>query len=162
MVVFIPVINHENYLEDMKKYYGENDSIVLKLVEKYKSLPPVQPPRNYRRDMNLPESTDYVCVNLTVSKSGNVRAKVEAPMANLFAKYYTKGIKPPVDEHIRALKAFGYPDDILERVLAKDQKKENKDDIELIFGKYSKKSSSKPKKLTSRESLKRKMKSSRK
>lgn len=157
---FIPVINHETYLRDMKRHYGEDDPQVLELVEKYRSLPPIQPPRNPRRDMKLPESTDHVCVSLTVLKTGKVRAKVEAPMANLFSKYYTKGLKPPVDEHIRALKAFGYPDDILERVLEKEQKGVDNTDIDLIFSKYSKKSSSKPKKLSVRESLNKKIKAS--
>lgn len=157
-MVFIPVINHEEYLDDMKKYYGEDDPQVLELVEKYKNVPPTRNVTNNSRLINIPSYTEYVCVNFNISKTGKIRVKIEAPMDNLFVKYYSKGIKPPVDEHIRALKAFGYPDTILERVLDKSQKKHNEINIDAIFGKYTKKSSSKPKKLSSRDSLKRKMK----
>lgn len=90
---------------------------------------------------------DHVVVRLRVVGGDRVRAYVGAPMSVLHEKYYSKCIKPPLDVQLRALKNFGYPDHVLEKVLINAQKpKPNDDDfIESIFGKYTNKTS-KPKK----------------
>ena len=95
--------------------------------------------------------------------SGKVKAKIICPLTKIYENYFSNTVKPPIGEYIRGLKSFGYPDDVLEMVLTREQTR-SKDKIrmenviESIFGKYSTKSSSKPKKATTKEQLTKRLK----
>ena len=108
---------------------------------KYTSEPPPS-----KEPITVSSDIDHVVVRLRVV-GDRVKTYVGAPMNVIHEKYYSKCIKPPLDIKLRALKNFGYPDHVLEKVLINAQKpKPNHDDfIESIFGKYSNKTS-KPKK----------------
>jgi hypothetical protein len=102
---------------------------------------------------------DHVVVRLRVTKSGTVRSYVGAPMESIYENYYNKCKFPPLDVKLKALKNFGYPNHVLEKVLINAQKpKKNDDDfIESIFGNFSGKTS-KPKKKSVMEELRSRLK----
>ena len=98
---------------------------------------------------DVPKNPDHVVVRFRVLASGKVKAYVGAPMSIIQTEYFNKGVKPPVDVYLKALKNFGYPNSYLEKVLANamnaDKKKaEMEAVIDRVFGKYSTKTS-KPK-----------------
>lgn len=85
----------------------------------------------------------------------------KTPLFKMVDTYFSKGVSPPVDEYVICLKKAGYSEHILKKVIIQDVEKErnkNKNDIEIIFGKFSKKGPSKPKKLSHLESLSKKIK----
>lgn len=102
---------------------------------------------------------DHVVVRLRVTKSGTVRSYVGAPMESIYENYYNKCKFPPLDVKLKALKNFGYPNHVLEKVLINAQKPKSNDDdfIESIFGKFSGKTS-KPKKKSVMDELRSKFK----
>ena len=148
---FIPVMYWKNYLLDLERS-GTSAEIVDRIRKEHEEWMrdhPVVESICECKNVNIPNSPDAVVVNITVSKSGKIKTSVEAPMELLYTKYYSNGVRPPIDEHIKALKKFGYPDEVLLKVLKKHQKRVERSDeddmfIEKIFGKGGTKAS-KPK-----------------
>ena len=102
------------------------------------------------------ESTDIVSkavVDLKI-KSGKVSVTISCPIENLYTKYYSKGMKPPLKERILAYSKIGYTNQQLAKMIKNDDdyKKtsiENDKFIETIFGDASKKkTTAAPKKKT--------------
>ena len=78
-------------------------------------------------------------------------------MEGVYHKYFSKGVRPPIGEYLKALKKFGYPESVLMKVLDKHQRMEAKSAeldtfIEAIFGKGGGKAS-KPKAKSNRDRL---------
>lgn len=178
---FVPIMNYESYLEakniserryahtllpkDREKYLEELEVRMAKIRSKHEQWyathqPP--PPKPQNEPINVPNSIDHVIVNIKVLKSGNIKVNLSAPMAPIYEKYISKCVRPPLIEHLKALKRFGYPDWVLEKVVKKhermpEERKKMEDVIETVFAKYSNTKPSKPKKKTVGDQLNSKM-----
>lgn len=178
---FVPIMNYESYLtsmelsdrrraqclppKDKERYLEEMEIRLAKIKSKheawYEAHPP-PPPKPKPEPINVPKDMNHVIVDLKVTKTGKVKAYVGAPMAEIHDQYLSKGVRPPLIEHLRALKRFGYPDWVLEKVVKAhekipEKKKKMEEMIETVFGKYSNSKPSKPKKKTVTEQLNTKM-----
>lgn len=174
---FAPILNHEAYLvsmelcekrhaqslppKDREKYLEETEVRLAKIRSNheawYAARPPPRP-KPQKEPINVPKTIDHVFVNLKVLKSGMIKVTMSAPMAPIHEKYLSKGVRPPLMEHLKALKRFGYPDWVLEKVVNKHEKlpeeqKRMEEVIETVFGKYSNSKPSKPKKKSVTEQL---------
>lgn len=178
---FVPIMNYESYLTSMEmsekryaktlepkareKYLEEMEIRLAKIKSKHEAwhaAHPPPPPKPKPEPINVPNDMDYVIVDLKVTKTGKVKAYVGAPMAEIHDQYLSKGVRPPLIEHLRALKRFRYPDWVLEKVVKEheklpEKKKKMEEMIETVFGKYSNSKPSKPKKKTVTEQLTSKM-----
>ena len=129
--------------------------------ERTHTPPPPPPPKEV---INVPSDPCHVFVTTKVGKDGKVKVSMNAPMAGIYEKYFSKGTRPPIKEYLKALKQFGYPDSVLEKVLLNhiDRPKKQKEldaAFERIFSKYNTKSKpSKPKKLPVSDRIKKIMK----
>lgn len=149
------------------EYFTRCDAIIQKIIsdhEKWEAEHPPAPPRELKKGYNVPNDIEHVVVKLDITKAGKVKAKIYAPMAEIHHKYYSKGVKPPTDVYIRALKDFGYPDEALEKVLIKAQnapklKAQMEEVFERVFGGTSNTKPSKPKKGTVTQEINKRMKS---
>lgn len=176
--VFKPVQNWESYVDSLRKnmkkngwdkdddYFARCDATIERIVkqhqEYYAQYPP-KPPKEIIKGYDVPSTIDYVTVGLTVTKSGKVKARISAPLAEVYEKYFSKGVKPPTPVYIRALKEFGYPDEVLEKVLLKAQnapklKAEMEAVIERVFGTSGPSKPSKPKKGTVTQEISKRLK----
>ena len=82
-------------------------------------------------------------------KKGGKTLKVK-PLAVLHKKYFSKGIRPPIDEKVRMYHLLGFPEWYLVKMIEGDEKaKEKKKMLEKllvdVFAKYDSKKTSKPK-----------------
>jgi hypothetical protein len=176
-----PIANYKEYLQVLERHERSNAASMtpekgekyliesLKRIseirerhEKWEADNPPREPTPTKEPINVPDDMDHVVVNLKVLKSGKVKVHMSAPMNELYVNYYKKFTRPPIDVHLKALKRFGYPDWVLERVLRKHEKlpeklKEMDEMIERVFGKYSSSKPSKPKKKTVVEAINTKM-----
>lgn len=101
-------------------------------------------------DFKPPEFIDKIPVRL-VTKNNKVKVKICSELATLHEKYYSKGKMPKIEERLKALKAVGYPDEVLLKVLNNHEKRlkerpENEKFINAIFGEYTDKRPTAPKK----------------
>lgn len=175
---FKPVQNWRNYVASLRshmkrdgwdkgeEYFTRCDAIIQKIVsdhEKWEAEHSPTPPRELKKGYNVPNDIERVIVKFDITKSGKVKVKTYAPLAEIHHKYYSKGVKPPTDVYIRALKDFGYPDEALEKVLIKAQNapKMNahiEEMIERVFGSTSNAKPSKPKRGTVTQELNKRLK----
>ena len=87
-------------------------------------------------------------------KNGHIEVNLSCPIEELYTKYYSKGVKPPLKERILAYEKIGYTNQKLAKMIKNedDWKKKSAEDIkfiETIFGDASKKkSTAAPKKKT--------------
>jgi len=116
---YYPVCNPVLYFSDLEK--NGTDTTRLRILQtKYEN-----PPENLiipKVPHAIPMYADYIPVRLDVKK-GKVQVKIFPEMAILQEKYYSKGIKPKLEERIKALKTFGYSDEVLMDVIQKDEKR---------------------------------------
>lgn len=175
---FIPVQDWESYVESLRKnmkkngwdkdeeYFARCDATIERIVkqhQEYYAKNPPKPPKKIVKGYDVPPHTDYVTVGLTVTKSGKVKARISAPLADIYEKYFNKGVKPPTSVYIRALKEFGYPNEVLEKILLKAQnapklKAEMEAVIERVFGTGGPSKPSKPKKGTVTQEINKRLK----
>lgn len=175
---FRPVQNWRNYVESLKlnmkrnsfdkseEYITRCNDIIERIVKEHlewEAKYPLAPPKEVKKGYVVPEDINHVAVVLNVTKSGKVKAKVYTPMYDIYENYFSKGVKPPTDVYLRALKDFGYPDEALEKVLLKAQNapklKAQMDEVfERVFGGTSNSKPSKPKKGTVSQELTKRMK----
>jgi len=116
--VIQPVYQQESYLRALKKNYEDNG-----LPFKDPELPEyVQPERP--QPTKEPELTygDRVQVTLRILKSGIVRVKVNAAIADVYDKYYRRGKKPPFKTILQAYKSHGFSKEFLEKIKMKNEK----------------------------------------
>ena len=139
---FVPVVDWRDYLLDLKRTGTGKDILdcIQSKHERWERLHP--PPARKPVEPPLDVSSDplHVVVNLTITKTGKVKVTARAPMEHIYNEYISKGTKAPIDEYLKALKRFGYPESVLLNVLEKYQRREAESDeldtfIELVFGK---------------------------
>ena len=149
----VPILHH-TYKEDLRRadlLLGVDPLLTESVIEKVEVIPYVP----YVKKTKV-ESTDIVSkvVSDFKIKSGKVNVTLSCPIENLYTKYYSKGMKPPLKERILAYSKIGYSDQKLAKMIKfeDDQKKklaETEKFLETIFGDPSKKkSSAAPKKKT--------------
>ena len=113
-----PVYQQDVYLKALKKNYEDNG-----LLFKDPELPDyVEPERP--QPIKEPELTygDKVQVTLRILKSGIVRVKVNAAIADVYDKYYRRGKKPPFKTILQAYKSHGFSKEFLEKIKMKNEK----------------------------------------
>jgi len=95
----------------------------------------IDKPRNVNK-YNVPSDPDWIKVDLRVTPKGRVKVSMCVPMAPV-QEYHRQGHKAPIETRIVAAKKFGYPDEVLEKMLARhdawDPEKEAAF-IEEVFG----------------------------
>jgi hypothetical protein len=149
----VPILHH-TYKEDLRR--GDTllgvDSLltesVLKRVEVIPYVPNVKETKIESTDIVSKVVTDFKI------KGGKINVTISCPIENLYAEYYSKGVKPPLKERVLAYSKIGYSDQKLAKMIKfeDEQKKklaENEKFLETIFGDPAKKkSSAAPKKKT--------------
>lgn len=157
---FRPVQNWRCYVDSLRLHM-KCDGIekIISDHEKWEAENPIRNHTESKISFDVPDNVDHVKVHLTVGKSGNVKVRMNAPMADIYRDYFSKGVKPPTPIYIRALKDFGYPDEVLEKVLLKAQnapklKAEMEAVMERVFGSVGTSKPSKPKKSTINKRMK--------
>ena len=168
---FRPVQNWRNYVDALRLNMKRNgivgrEAIIDRIVsdhEKWEAEHPPKPPKEFKKGYDVPDDVDYVKVHLTLTKTGKVKVRMNAPMAEIYHNYFSKGVKPPTPVYVRALKDFGYPDEVLEKVLLKAQnapklKAEMEAVMERVFGTGGTSKPSKPKKGTVTQEINKRMK----
>ena len=140
---FTPIYRWEAYIKDLERIGGTDEDIIERIRSDHEAWErdnPKEPPSTTKEVMDVPNRADATVVNMKVSKTGKVKVTIEAPLEAMYTKYYSKGVKAPMVEYIKALKKFGYPESVLIKVLEKAQQRESKGKemdafIERIFGK---------------------------
>lgn len=156
---FEPVLYWQVYLKDLERT-GTDSSVIDQLRrdhEEWEAKQSDTDTASTKEVVSVPDRVDAVVVNTTVSKSGKVKVSMGAPMEAVYTKYFSKGVRPPIGEYLKALKKFGYPESVLMKVLDTHQRVEAKSAemdtfIEAIFGKGGGKAS-KPKAKSNRDRL---------
>ncbi len=163
--------NHKHSIATMDNipdgYIERCEAIVEKIIIDHTKFYNEYPPKvicKSKNDTNLPKYMDHIPVKLNVTKSGKVRVSIQPPpMMIIHEKYFRKGNKPPIGEYIRALKSFGYSDDVLERVLKHHEnlpkRQAEMDEVfERVFGSTSTSKASKPKRKPVKEEIMKRLK----
>lgn len=124
----------------------ESDNLHKKYFETHNRTPISPPKEDPLKD--VPKDSDHVIITTRVTKNGQIKVTMSVPMEQLMKNYHSKGLKPPVEEYIRALKAFRYPQEYLLKVIEADEHLKNtlderQDYINAVFG--TSKSLAKPK-----------------
>jgi hypothetical protein len=97
-------------------------------------------PRVITKPWTYPYEFDHVFVNTTVSKNGRIKLSITQPFQELYDKYQSKAIQPPIEERVRLMKAARYPEHMLMSAIKKNQKLKKDTQkttifLEKIFGK---------------------------
>lgn len=113
-----PVYQQESYLRALKKNYEDNglpfkDPELPDYVEPERPQPTKEPELTYG---------DRVQVTFRILKSGIVRVKVNAAIADVYDKYYRHGKKPPFKTILQAYKSHGFSKEFLEKIKMKNEK----------------------------------------
>jgi hypothetical protein len=148
-----PITNIENYIRSA----GLEGEQAEEIRKKY--TPEPDEPKEEKETINVPSDPLHVFCTTKVLKNGKVSIKLSVPMEPVY-EYHRKGERGPINIRIRAAKAFGYPDSILEKMLrhedkiTSDEYQEEMDEfIEKVFGQAMNAKVSKPKKKTIHETL---------
>lgn len=154
---FAPVMYWKEYLKDLERTVTSED-IVDRLRTLHEEWNPVETVEVAVTSHAVPDHADAVVANLTTTEAGKVKVYIGAPLDDITHRYLSKGTRAPINEYLKALKRFGYPEEVLLKVLENHQKRETKSDeldafIERIFGKSSNKTASKPKAKSARDQL---------
>ena len=148
-----PIVNN-TYKEDLRRadmLLGVDPLVTESVLERVEVIPYVSTVKKTKI-----ESTDIlskVVADFKI-KGGKVNVTLSCPIENLYTKYYSKGVKPPLKERILAYSKIGYSDQKLAKMIKfeDEQKKklaETEKFLETIFGDPAKKkSSAAPKKKT--------------
>lgn len=115
-----PVYNKDIYLRMLKHNY---ESVGLKYIE---PILPVSIKIEKPQPVKEPKLTygDTVYVKMRILKSGVVRIKLDASIATIHEKYYSKGKRPPSKSIIQAYKSMGFSEGFLEKIKKNFVKKE--------------------------------------
>ena len=113
-----PVYQQEIYLRALKKNYEDNglsfkDPELPEYVQPERPQPTKEPELIYG---------DRVQVTFRVLKSGVVRVKVNAAIADVYDKYYRRGKKPPFKTILQAYKSHGFSKEFLEKIKMRYEK----------------------------------------
>jgi len=77
------------------------------------------PLRKPKEPINVSHDPYRVVVKINVNENGHAEVKMSAPLEHIYDTYFKKLRKPPVDEYIVALREFGYPEWVLDKMKAK-------------------------------------------
>jgi len=137
--VYVPVINPETYFSDLEKNGTDTKELRRLQAEAEAKNPVIQPIE--KKTYNVPSDPSYIPVRLDVGKNGKVKVRICSEMAHLHEKFYSKGIKPKIEERIKAMKTFGYPDEVLLDAISNDEKRKKQapsldEFIKSIFGDF--------------------------
>jgi hypothetical protein len=148
---FKPIHNIESYIRSAG-FTGEKADEIRQLHY----LEP-EPPKETKEKFNIPRDPLHVFANLKVLKNGTVKVKLSVPMEPVY-EYQKKAKLAPLAVRIIAAKGFGYPDHVLEKMIAHDDymkktSKERDKFIDDIFGKHALTKPSKPKVKSNYETL---------
>lgn len=113
-----PVYQQENYLKALKKNY-EDCGLTFKDPELPQYVEPVRHKPNPEPELIY---GDRVQMTLKVLKSGIVRVKLNSAIADMYNKYYARGIKPPFKAVVQAYKSHGFSKEFLEKIKMKNEK----------------------------------------
>jgi hypothetical protein len=142
-----PVYKEEDYLKMLKR-----NNEILGIPYKDPQLPkyekPVKPEPKKEPELTF---CDRVYVKMKILKSGIVRIKLDASIATLHEKYYSKAKRPPMKSIIQAYKSMGFSPEFLEKIkkgFAKnaEQQKRVEKVLDRLFNKEPVKKSKKKKK----------------
>lgn len=152
-----PIENIDGYVRDMKLSAEREKRYRDLYTPKEEAIKSV-----HKTTYNVPSDPLTVFTNLKVLKNGTVKVKITVPMEPVYA-YQQKGKLAPIDVRVRAAKGFGYPDEVLEKMIAKhdarkEQTKKLDEFIDAIFGKSINTKTAKAKVKTVHESLNSKFK----
>lgn len=117
---------------------GESDT--LRKLREFHERTTARVPREIKKPWEYPYDFDHVFVNTAVSKNGKIKVSASQPFHELYNKYQSKAIPPPIEERVRLMKAARYPEHMLMNAIKKDQKwkkdvQKNTEFLERIFGK---------------------------
>ena len=139
-----PVYEKDAYLSLLKKNcdyldipYKEPN--IPDYVEPPKPVPITEPELKY---------ADTIYVKMKILKNGVVRIKLDASIATLYEKYYSKCKRPPMKSVIQAYKSMGFSQGFLDKIKSEFEKKaDHQKRIEKIIDKvFNKEPTKKPKK----------------
>jgi hypothetical protein len=130
--------NFENYYETKIRVEGKESDSLCELKKFHdETRPPA--PRVIKQSWRYPYEFDHVFVNLSVTKSKKVKVSLSQPFHELYDKYQSKALQPPVEERVRLMKQARYPESTLINIIKKDQmdkknSQKNQLFLEKIFG----------------------------
>lgn len=107
-----PVYKEEDYLKMLKKN-NETLGIPYKDPQLPKCEKPIKPEPKKEPELTF---CDRVYVRMKILKSGIVRIKLDASIATLHEKYYSKAKRPPMKSIIQAYKSMGFSPEFLEKI----------------------------------------------
>ena len=107
-----PVYKEDDYLKMLQK-----NNETLGIPYKDPQLPKYEKPIKLEPKKE-PELTfcDRVYVKMKILKSGIVRIKLDASIATLHEKYYSKAKRPPMKSIVQAYKSMGFSPEFLEKI----------------------------------------------
>ena len=147
-----PVYKEDDYLKMLKKN-NETLGIPYKDPNLPKYEKPVKPESKKEPELTF---CDRVYLKMKILKSGIVRIKLDASIATLHEKYYSKAKRPPMKSVVQAYKSMGFSTEFLEKIkkgFAKhvEQQKRIEKVIDKIFNKEPVKKPKKKKKEEEKE-----------
>ena len=107
-----PVYKEEDYLKMLKKN-NETLGIPYKDPQLPKCEKLIKPEPKKEPELTF---CDRVYVKMKILKSGIVRIKLDASIATLYEKYYSKAKRPPMKSIIQAYKSMGFSPEFLEKI----------------------------------------------
>ena len=107
-----PVYKEEDYLKMLKKN-NETLGIPYKDPQLPKCEKLIKPEPKKEPELTF---CDRVYVKMKILKSGIVRIKLDASIATLHEKYYSKAKRPPMKSIIQAYKSMGFSPEFLEKI----------------------------------------------
>jgi hypothetical protein len=107
-----PVYKEEDYLKILKKN-NETLGIPYKDPQLPKCEKLIKPEPKKEPELTF---CDRVYVKMKILKSGIVRIKLDASIATLYEKYYSKDKRPPMKSIIQAYKSMGFSLEFLEKI----------------------------------------------
>jgi len=94
----------------------ERKNVLRTLIKEWRESCPT-PIRKPREPINVPKDPYRMIFKYEVQEDGHIKVNLSAPLAPIYDKYFSKGIKPPFEEYIVALRDFGYPDWVIEKMI---------------------------------------------
>jgi hypothetical protein len=107
-----PVYKEDDYLKMLQKN-NETLGIPYKDPQLPKYEKPVKPEPKKEPELTF---CDRVYLKMKILKSGIVRIKLDASIASLHEKYYSKAKRPPMKSIIQAYKSMGFSTEFLEKI----------------------------------------------
>ncbi len=105
----------------MEIHIRNRKAIIKDCINAWKESCPT--PRKIKEPIDVPHDPYHVITRLTVKENGTVGVTIKAPLAPIYDKYFKNFKMPPHEEYVEALREFGYPEWVLERMDKRWQKK---------------------------------------